>query len=104
MDLADDVVSFHRSRDVMLEDWSYQLVRTQIQLTKRQAAALKGIAAREHVSMAEVIRRSVDRTIDEQPTGEDVWRRVFGAAGTVRTGLNDLSENHDRYIVEALTE
>ena len=36
------------------------MVRTQIQLSERQAAALKKLAATKHVSIAELIRRAVD--------------------------------------------
>jgi hypothetical protein len=80
------------------------MVRTQIQLTKRQARELKRMAAREGVSMAEIIRRSVDAKIREG-TGEVPWeervRRAQAAMGKFRSGLKDVSERHDDYLVEA---
>lgn len=81
------------------------MVRTQIQLKETQATALKERAARENVSMAELIRRSVDMLMstNELP-GEARWRRALSAAGSVSSGLNDLAANHDKYLAEAYAE
>ncbi len=80
------------------------MVRTQIQLTERQARELKRMAAREGVSMAEVIRRSVDARIREG-AGEVPWEervhRAQAAMGKFRSGLKDVAERHDDYLVEA---
>ena len=40
------------------------MVRTQIQLTEEQARRLKALAAEQGVSMAELIRRSVDTVLN----------------------------------------
>ncbi len=80
------------------------MVRTQIQLTEEQSARLKEQARREGVSTAELIRRSVDRLL-EQVSGP-------GAAGTGRlaalriiglfdSGLTDVGARHDDYLEEA---
>jgi hypothetical protein len=80
------------------------MIRTQIQLTERQARELKRIAAKEGVSMAEVIRRAVDAKI-RGGTGEVPWeervRRARAAMGKFRSGLKDVAEKHDDYLVEA---
>ncbi|MFA5807202.1 MAG: ribbon-helix-helix protein, CopG family [bacterium] len=80
------------------------MVRTQIQLTERQARELKRIAAKEHVSMAEIIRRAVDAKIRagaaEVPWEERV-RRAMAAMGKFRSGLKDVSKRHDHYLAEA---
>jgi hypothetical protein len=75
-------------------------------LTAKQVTALKGRAARQGISMAEVIRRAVDRTIaDDDPMQDpDARRRALEAAGSVRTGLPDLSDNHDAYLAEAYSQ
>jgi hypothetical protein len=80
------------------------MIRTQIQLTERQARELKRMAAREGVSMAEVIRRAVDAKL-RGGTGEVPWeelvRRALAAMGKFRSGLKDVAERHDDYLVEA---
>lgn len=75
------------------------MVRTQIQLTEQQAQALKEIAARQGVSMAELIRESVDRIIDERERKEK-WRSALATMGRYRSGLSDVSANHDEYLAE----
>jgi hypothetical protein len=82
------------------------MVRTQIQLTQGQTEALKRRAARERVSMAELIRRSVDRMIaEEEPMLDpDARRRALGAVGSFRSGLPDLAQGHDKYLAEAYLE
>lgn len=43
------------------------MIRTQIQLTEEQARALKALAAARHVSVAELIRQSVDDRFEKLP-------------------------------------
>jgi hypothetical protein len=79
------------------------MVRTQIQLTEKQARELKRIAAREGVSMAEVVRRAVDVKLRER--GGDVpWdekvRRALAVMGKFHSGLTDVAERHDHYLAE----
>mgnify|MGYP001442217326 CR=1 FL=1 len=79
------------------------MVRTQIQLTERQARELKKIAAREEISMAEVVRRAVDAKIREEvqeiPRDERV-RRAMSVMGKFHSGIRDLAVNHDKYLAE----
>jgi hypothetical protein len=80
------------------------MVRTQIQLTERQARELKRMAAREGVSMAEIIRKAVDEKILEksgEAPREDRIRRALAAAGKFRSGVKDAAERHDEYLAEA---
>ena len=80
------------------------MIRTQIQLTEKQARMVKQIAAERQVSMAEVIRESLDRSLGSfqpTPTHEDRVRRAIEAAGRFRSGSADGSEDHDRHLVEA---
>jgi hypothetical protein len=79
------------------------MVRTQIQLTERQARELKKMAAKEGVSMAEVIRRAVDAKIHEgvsEVPREERVRRAMAAMGKFRSGIRDLAVNHDKYLAE----
>ena len=80
------------------------MVRTQIQLTERQARRLKQLAAARGRSMADLIRSSVDALLAQPETqDEDATRsRALRAAGRFRSGLSDLSSQHDRYLSEVL--
>lgn len=80
------------------------MVRTQIQLTERQARELKRMAAREGVSMAEVIRNAVDAKIRGGDSGvpwEERVRRAMAVMGKFHSGLNDVSRRHDHYLADA---
>ncbi len=75
------------------------MVRTQIQLTEEQAKALKEIAAHRGVSMAELIRESVEQIIEERERREK-WQKALAIMGCYRSGLSDVSANHDKYLAE----
>ena len=79
------------------------MVRTQIQLTAEQAAALKRMAAAQHVSMAEIVRKAVDQLTRTGIVPEPATRRqrAAAAAGRFHSGCGDLAEEHDRYLAEA---
>lgn len=79
------------------------MVRTQIQLTERQARELKRIAAMEGVSMAEVIRKAVDAKLRggvREVPWEERNRRALAVMGKFRSGLKDVAEKHDDYLAE----
>ena len=76
------------------------MVRTQIQLTEAQAAALKRLSGREGVSMAELIRMSIDLFLREKDAKDAGRERILlakEASGKYSSGMTDLSEGHDRY-------
>jgi predicted RecB family endonuclease len=79
------------------------MVRTQIQLTEEQSAALKRMAAAEHSSMAEIVRKAVDQLTRTGVLPEPVIRRqrAAAAAGRLHSGCSNLAEEHDRYLAEA---
>lgn len=78
------------------------MIRTQVQLTNEQVGKLKALAITYDVSMAELIRRSVDdflaarRPLD---TGERK-RHALAVIGRFHSGLSDVSVNHDRYLAD----
>ena len=83
------------------------MVRTQIQLEERQAALLKEMAAERDLSVAELIRRSIDSYLVAMPpkaSREEQKERAIRAAGRFRSGVTDLGKNHDRYLGEASGE
>ncbi|MGB9905355.1 MAG: ribbon-helix-helix protein, CopG family [Desulfotomaculales bacterium] len=79
------------------------MLRTQIQLTERQAAFLKARAAAEGVSLAELIRRCIDQALASSvgPEPTERIRRAASIAGRFRSGTGDLAINHDKYLAEA---
>lgn len=79
------------------------MVRTQVQLTQEQAQALKRIAAKRGVSVAEIIRRAIDTVVTTEvlpPDREEIRRRALEAVGCFHSGLSDLSTRHADYWAE----
>ena len=79
------------------------MIRTQIQLSETQAKALKDLAARQNVSVAEIIRQAVDERLRVAGADdlEQRKRRALAAAGRFHSGHSDLSAEHDRHLAEA---
>ena len=82
------------------------MVRTQIQLTERQSRQLKVVAKRQGVSIAEIIRRSIDHTLaaDLVADPEEIRQRARLAVGKFADSAHDVAQNHDRYLAEACGE
>ena len=80
------------------------MVRTQIQLTETQYKLLKALSHERGISIAELIRISVDEFARRQApaplTAEEKRRRIMEVAGRYRSGLSDVSSNHDAYLAE----
>ena len=69
----------------------------QLYLREEQLEALRRLAQKRRVSMAELVRQSVDRLLEEAPLeDEPLWDLV----GIGASGLGDLSERHDAYLVK----
>ena len=82
------------------------MVRTQVQLTEKQYKALRKVAAKEGISMAEVIRRALDRVVEVEslPDREEIRRRAIAAIGSCHSDVSDLSTRHDDYLAEIYSE
>ena len=82
------------------------MVRTQVQLREEQVRALKKLASARGVSMAELIRQSVDALIRSSKGVDEAERRrrAIAAAGRFRSGASDVSSEHDRYLAEAFRQ
>ncbi len=78
------------------------MIRTQVQLTEEQSQALREMAAQEHVSMAELIRRALDHWLKMggQASLDERRRRAIAVSGRFHSGLGDLAERHDYYFAE----
>ena len=80
------------------------MIRTQIQLEEKQYKCLKEMAAEYNVSMATLIRQSVDMMIEKEakPSREELKERALAMAGKYQDidGATDVSINHDKYLGE----
>lgn len=75
------------------------MIRTQIQLTESQVRRLKQLATERGVSIAALIREAVDRHIVGRDP-QSVRERAVNSIGGFRSGLPDVSEEHDRYLAK----
>ncbi len=86
------------------------MVRTQVQLPEEQYEKLKRAAARANVSMAEVIRLSVDHYLRDVDGMAAKRARALAALDVMDTmeprgdGAADVSVNHDQYLADWLYE
>lgn len=79
------------------------MIRTQMQLRDDQVRALKRLAAESGVSMAELIRRAIDREL-ERDDEDAKWERALSVIGKFRSNAPDVAERHDDYLAEAYLE
>jgi hypothetical protein len=82
------------------------MFRTQIQLTEAQAQDLKRLAAERRTSVAELIRQAAEDLLRQSPAVGRAERkeRALAAAGRFRSGVKNLSTDHDDYLAEAYGE
>jgi len=76
------------------------MIRTQVQLTEEQAQVLKNLASMRQVSVAQLIRQSVDALIrsSREIDAKERRRRAIAAAGRFHSGASDISTKHDEYL------
>ena len=73
----------------------------QVYLRPEQLEALRALAARRNVAVAELVRQGVDRLLADVPLEDDpLWDIV----GMFDSGLTDLAEKHDDYLVRITQE
>ena len=73
------------------------MVRTQIQFEKVTYEKLKAKSKASGASISEIVRRSLDSTIDSQEVDQR-WARALQSAGKFQSGLKDLAEKHDEHL------
>jgi hypothetical protein len=78
------------------------MVRTQIQLTERQAKIIKAMAKAQGISAAEIIRRAIDELMQSNLMVDEANKRAraLRIVGRFRSGRHDISKNHDAYLSE----
>lgn len=80
------------------------MIRTQIQLPRQQLQDVRRVARDRGVSVAEIIRRCIDRALKEEAiTRRERYARAREVVGAFRDveGRGDVSERHDDYLGEA---
>jgi hypothetical protein len=79
------------------------MVRTQIQLTEQQQAALRRLSASTGRSVADLIRQGVEALLASAPLPDKnaQVQRARRVAGRFRSGGTDGSTDHDRHLAEA---
>ena len=79
------------------------MVRTQVQLSEAQIRTLKRLVADRGVSMAELIRQSVELCLLSAGYADDGQLRVraLAASGRFKWGRSDIATDHDKYLPEA---
>ena len=80
------------------------MVRTQIRLTEQQARRLRAEARERGVSLAEMIRRCVERGLaEEAPDLAALYDRASRVVGRFRDkrGASEVSRKHDEYLDDA---
>lgn len=82
------------------------MVRTQIQLTEEQVKGLRKIAVSRHLSVAELIRQSVDTILRTTTVAnsEERQKRAMKIVGRFRSGKSDISRRHDKYLGETFSK
>jgi len=74
------------------------LKRTQVYLEPEQHRSLKREARERGISLAELLRQIVGHYLRRERPREEFLRIV----GLGKSGRSDISEEHDRYLVESI--
>jgi hypothetical protein len=82
------------------------MYRTQIQIREDQSKKLKEMAAEYNVSVAELVRQSIDLLIESnhELTQAEKRKRAESIVGIYKSDVTDLSTNHDHYLAEIYGE
>lgn len=70
----------------------------QVYLRPEQLEALRDLAEKRNVSVAELVRQSVDMLLAEVPAEEDALSDIVGMFDS---NVGDLAERHDDYLAES---
>jgi len=87
---------------MLSEKGACNMIRTQIQLTEKQARMLKEISLKDNESIAALIRRAVDQfLVTGKPDRPTLYRQAAAIVGKYTAEQPDISIEHDRYLDEA---
>jgi len=79
------------------------MVTREIELTEEQNRLLEEVAADQRRSVSELIRQGVDVLLraDNEHSLQTLKRRAAALSGRFRSGLQNLSAEHDQYLDES---
>ena len=77
---------------------SGEMTRIQVYLEPELKEQLESLASELDVSRSELVRQSIRRFLQEGKLNEQ--DPLLGIIGLGKSGKNDISERHDRYIAE----
>jgi len=77
---------------------SGEMTRIQVYLEPELKEQLESLASELDVSRSELVRQSIRRLLQEGKFNEQ--DPLLGIIGLGKSGKNDISERHDRYIAE----
>jgi predicted DNA-binding protein len=73
------------------------MIRTQIQFQKKTYESLKTKSKETGKSISEIVRRSLDQTIESQECDQK-WVRALNSLGKFASGLDNLAGKHDEHL------
>ncbi len=79
-------------------------VRFQMFIDENQKEALERLQHDYKVSVAEIIRKAIDRLLteykakEERPLRDSMAEKLLSAAGACKGGTKDLADEHDKYL------
>ena len=77
--------------------YNTNMIRTQIQFEKKTYESLKTKSRETGKSISEIVRRSLDQTIESQES-DLKWARALNSLGKFASGLENLAEKHDEHL------
>jgi len=77
--------------------YNTNMIRTQIQFEKKTYESLKTKSKETGKSISEIVRRSLDQTIESQGCDQK-WARALNSLGKFASGLDNLAEKHDEHL------
>ena len=80
-----------------LRQYNANMIRTQIQIESQTYEKLKAKSKGSGKSISEIVRRSLDQTIESQEADQK-WARALSSMGKFSSGLNNLAEKHDDHL------
>ena len=72
----------------------------QIYIEPQQDYVLEALSKRKGISKAEIIRKSLEKFLNELPVEQDPAMGLIGLGGS---GKGNLSDQHDKYVVRHAT-
>ena len=82
------------------------MAQTQIVLSDTQLSALEKLAETRNISVETLLQESIGNLIqsaNQAPYTETQKQRARDIIGRFKSGVNDLSQNHDNYLSDALS-